>query len=118
MPDILAPPARKDDVTIPLPPALNTNSEATFRAQYEEVKTIYETLNDTQKMIAEYWNERKEVSMGGPFGRMQEWSCIMAFQQNLDIFESIKLSLLQGVSMYEGAIAAWNVRRVCGISSF
>jgi hypothetical protein len=36
--------------------------------------------------------------MGGPMGRLQEWSCILAYQQNLNIFESVKLSVLQGIA--------------------
>jgi hypothetical protein len=52
-----------------------------------------------------------QITMGGPMGRLQEWSCILGHRLNLDVFESTKLMLLQGVAMYDAAVAAWEAKR-------
>lgn len=42
---------------------------------------------------------------------MQEWTCIFAQQYSMTVWEQLEILLLQGVAMYDSAIAAWNVRQ-------
>eukprot|EP01080_Neovahlkampfia_damariscottae_P004948 gene4948-8544_t len=95
--------------TVKPPPQLGTNTEDRFHQDLNQILEIYSSLNDREKVIAEYWAD-------GPFSALPpgHWHVISLFMINkkcLSIEDSIKLLFLQSSAALDSGILCWATKR-------
>jgi len=90
------------------PGALGTNSEAKFRAEIDEVVEISGQLDDTKKVIAEFWADGPNST--NPPGHWHEIVIETIENERLSLEKSVKLLFLQANAVFDAGILAWSLK--------
>src|SRR3990167_577588 len=82
----------------------------TFEQQHTQVLTNSSVLDDTQKIIAEFWAPQP-LAFGNPPNMFNLFAMNALIHTNADIEDSIKLQFAISNAVFDAGIAAWDAKR-------
>lgn len=87
------------------PPSFGTYE---YQEQWEEVLEYSASLNDAQKIIAEYWADGPDTTM--PAGHLWKIAADAAYDRGLSASETARLLFIVGNAVYDAGIASWRTK--------
>lgn len=97
------------DFLPPGPPQYLSNTQSYFVTNYTQVMNISATLNDHQKVVAEFWADGPSSTL--PPGHWHEFALHLSMDRNLNMLQTLKLVFLQSNAVMDAGIAAWAAKR-------